>query len=137
MYRDLSVYKTLYLRNRKLYIAVGGDDNDPNDPDISSTHDHQGIHRVERAQNYFEASRIYAIQKSIPFNWELKITGSGGNSRFLSAFPLSRLLQITMQEMILMFIEPPTPAVTVFAACILKQTKVPQMLATVSAVFFS
>ena len=80
--RNLMQYEDILLdnlRNRKMYIVVGGNDNDPNDPEISSTQDHQGIHRVERAQNFFAASRMYATQKSIPFNWELEITGSGGH----------------------------------------------------------
>ena len=81
--QNLMIYEDILLdnlRNRKLYVVVGGDDNDPNDPQISSTSDYQGTHRVARAENYFETSRVYAEGKGINFNWEIKITDSGGHT---------------------------------------------------------
>jgi hypothetical protein len=70
-------HRNLINRNfgKRLYVLTGNMDNDPNASNLtrSADADRQGIHRHERALNFYEASRNYCTRNNIPFNWDLMI----------------------------------------------------------------
>ena len=69
------------LSRRKLYILIGNKDTDQNDPNLRRSYNEQGLHRYERAMNFFENSGNYARQNNVNFNWELTVMpGVGHNS---------------------------------------------------------
>jgi len=73
------LYGDLIHRNygRRLYIQIGDQDADVNDPSLPAV-DGQGPHRYMRALTFFEASRNYCELHNLFFNWELReISGVG------------------------------------------------------------
>jgi hypothetical protein len=82
--KNIIAYKKDLLENlsrRKLYILIGSKDTDQNDPNLSQSFNEQGLHRYERAMNFFENSGKYARQNNVNFNWKLTVMqGVGHNS---------------------------------------------------------
>jgi hypothetical protein len=75
--KNLPLYKDLIHKNfgRRLYILVGDLDNDPDCHCLprSELLERQGLHRLERAENFYQASKDYCERNNLPFNWELII----------------------------------------------------------------
>jgi hypothetical protein len=62
------------LANKKLYILIGSDDNDPNAEYLDhGDYDVQGLNRYERAMNFYAAAEDYASQNGVISNWELTV----------------------------------------------------------------
>ena len=62
------------LANKKLYILIGSDDNDPNYENLNhGDWDVQGLHRYERAFNFYAAAEDYASQNGVISNWEISV----------------------------------------------------------------
>ncbi|MCL1947078.1 MAG: hypothetical protein FWF51_08030 [Chitinivibrionia bacterium] len=60
------------LANKKLYVLIGSDDNDPNAENFDhGDWDVQGLHRYERAFNFYAAAEDYADQNDVILNWEI------------------------------------------------------------------
>ncbi len=60
---------------RRNYVIVGSDDNDPNASNLRHTPeaDAQGNNRVARAQFFYQASRNVAVSQGSPFNWAFQL----------------------------------------------------------------
>ncbi|MDR3000216.1 MAG: hypothetical protein LBU89_03035 [Fibromonadaceae bacterium] len=75
--KNLPIHKDLIHKNfgRRLYILVGDLDNDPDCHCLprSELLERQGFHRLERAENFYQASKDYCEQNNLFFNWELII----------------------------------------------------------------
>lgn len=61
--------------NRNIVVQVGSNDNNPNAPSLRRTPeaDAQGLHRLERAQFFFNACEALANQNSVVFNWDFRV----------------------------------------------------------------
>jgi pimeloyl-ACP methyl ester carboxylesterase len=59
------------LFSHQLHIQVGANDNNPNASGLrrNAQADVQGIHRAERAENFFNFSQNLAIISNLPFQW--------------------------------------------------------------------
>ncbi|MCL2101162.1 MAG: hypothetical protein FWH22_05555 [Fibromonadales bacterium] len=69
------------LANKKLYVLVGENDNDPNGANLDrGAWDVQGIQRLERATNYYAAAKDYAEEHNINFNWEFYVVPDADHS---------------------------------------------------------
>ena len=62
------------LTNKKLYILIGSDDNDPNAANLDhGDWDVQGLHRYERAYNFYAAAEDFANKNGVTSNWEINM----------------------------------------------------------------
>ena len=81
-------HKELIHKNfgRRMYIAVGDRDNDPECHCLprGEAFMRQGRHRLERALNFYQASRDYCEVNGLPFNWELVIMKNTGHAAGVS-----------------------------------------------------
>lgn len=61
------------LFSHQLHIQVGANDNNPNASGLrrNTQADAQGIHRAERAENFFNFSQNLATTGNLPFQWSL------------------------------------------------------------------
>ncbi len=74
----LAPYQMNSLTNvmtKEVIVQVGTADNDPNSSSLrrDATTDLQGIHRLERAQYFYQKSQQFASNQGANFNWELKL----------------------------------------------------------------
>ncbi|MDY0781423.1 hypothetical protein [Tenacibaculum sp. IB213877] len=63
------------LFSKQIYVQVGDNDDDPNASSLRHNEfaDAQGLHRKERAVNFFEYSKTLSEENQIPFNWNFDI----------------------------------------------------------------
>ncbi len=74
--------------SRKLIVHIGQNDNDPNSAGLrhnAVVDAQQGIHRLERAQYYFNTSQATATNMAVTFNWEKhEVTDVGHNPQLMA-----------------------------------------------------
>lgn len=71
-----------------MVILAGDQDIETDDPNLPSNPEalRQGPHRFARAHHYFEAGRLEAERRGLPFNWRLQtVPGIGHDGRAMSA----------------------------------------------------
>lgn len=71
----LSNFDKQLFYQKRVFIQVGELDNNPNDPNVrrNSIVDLQGIHRLERAVNYYNYCMTQAQENQIEIHWELSL----------------------------------------------------------------
>lgn len=67
--------------SKTAYIIVGENDNDPNASSLRNNQqaDRQGLHRLERAQYFFDESFSIALNGSYDCKWQFRIVPNVGH----------------------------------------------------------
>lgn len=76
-------------------ILLGEEDNDPGHPGLRRSPGamEQGDHRLERGFNFFEAAEAYALERGIPFGWQLvTVPGADHDNRLMAPAAIPYLI---------------------------------------------
>lgn len=89
---DNSLTNSFY--SKEIFIQVGALDNNPNDSNLRHNiyADVQGLHRLERAINYFYFCKQQAESNSFAFNWTQQIHENADHNYILASQNASNLL---------------------------------------------